>query len=127
MPRNWTKAVPKGNGPVPQPEFGPDQPTLADMYRFFERRLDRQLNRMKSHFDELTEKIIETRHRSASLEQDARQPRLATEVDLPTGTKTRKRTEGAAAAVQAKHGDSSSSLHRGSKKEAFGKIWFSLL
>ena len=40
MPRNWSKAVPEGNGPVPQQvEFGPDQPTLANMHRLFKERL----------------------------------------------------------------------------------------
>ena len=41
--------------------------------------------------------------RLAGLEQDARQPRLATKADVPTDTRTRKRTEDAAA-DQAKHG-----------------------
>ena len=41
-----------------------------------------------------------------SQEQDARQPRLAMEADGPASTKTRERTEGAATAVQAMHGDS---------------------
>ena len=44
--------------------------------------------------------------RVASLEEDARQPRLAIEADGPADTKTRERTEGASKAVQAKHGDS---------------------
>ena len=44
----------------------------------------------------------------ASQEQDARQSRLAMEVDGPANTKTRERTEGAATAVQAMHGDSCS-------------------
>ena len=44
----------------------------------------------------------------ASQEQDARQPRLAMEADGSANTKTRKRTEGAATAVQAMHGDSCS-------------------
>ena len=48
---------------------------------------------MKSGFDELTENMPETRQRSASLEQDARQPRLAMEADVPTDTKTRKHME----------------------------------
>ena len=39
----------------------------------------------------------------ASLEQEARQPRLVMEADGPADTKTRERTEGAAAAVQAMH------------------------
>ena len=44
--------------------------------------------------------------RLASLEQDARQPRLAIEANVPADKKTRERTEGAAAAIQAKHRDS---------------------
>ena len=44
--------------------------------------------------------------RVASLEHDARQPRLAMEADGQANTKTRERTEGAAKAVQAMHGDS---------------------
>ena len=43
-----------------------------------------------------------------SLEQDARQPRLAIEADGPANTKTCERTEGAATAVQAMRGDSCS-------------------
>ena len=46
--------------------------------------------------------------RLASLEQDARQPRLAIEADVAADKKACERTEGAAAAVQAKHGDSCS-------------------
>ena len=42
------------------------------------------------------------------LEHEARQPRLAMEVDGPANTKPRKRTEGAAIAVQEKHGESCS-------------------
>ena len=41
----------------------------------------------------------------ADLEQLSRQPRLAMEADVPADKKTRERTDGAAAAVQAKHGD----------------------
>ena len=46
--------------------------------------------------------------RVSSLEQDAREPRLAMEADGQAHTKTRERTEGAATAVQALHGDSCS-------------------
>ena len=45
-------------------------------------------------------------HHSASLEQDARQPRLVMEADGPANTKTRERTESAATAVQAMRGGS---------------------
>ena len=49
-----------------------------------------------------------TRQRLASLEQDARQPRLAMKVDVQADTKTRERTEGAATVVQAVHRDNCS-------------------
>ena len=58
--------------------------------------------------NEFTEEMRATEQRPASLEQDARQPRLAMEADVPSNTKTRERTEGAAAAVRSKHGDSCS-------------------
>ena len=41
--------------------------------------------------------------RLASLEQDARQPRLIMEADITANKKTRDRTECVATAVQAKH------------------------
>ena len=47
-----------------------------------------------------------TNQRLAGLEQDARQPSLAMEADGLSDTKNRERTEGAAKAVQAVHGDS---------------------
>ena len=53
--------------------------------------------------DEMTRLLDQ---RVARLEHDAREPRLAMEVDGPADTKTRERTKGAAKAVQAKHGDS---------------------
>ena len=69
---------------------------------------------MKSHFaqlekklDEIVEEMTEDQ-REASPEQDARQPRLAMKADGHAYTKTRERTEGAATAVQAMHGDSCS-------------------
>ena len=46
--------------------------------------------------------------RLAGLEPDARHPRLAIVADGQANTKTRKRTEGAATAVQAMHRDSCS-------------------
>ena len=62
--------------------------------------------------------------REASLEQDARQPRLAMEADDPADTQTRERTEGAAKAVQAMHEDSFSASRVGpdpkTKSTSFG-------
>ena len=61
---------------------------------------------MKSHFDqqdtkldELTENLKMTNQRLKSLEQDARQPRLALEADRPADKKTRERTEDGATTV----------------------------
>ena len=50
--------------------------------------------------DEMTRRLEQ---HLASLEQDARQTRLATEADGPADTKTRERTEGVAKALQAMH------------------------
>ena len=73
---------------------------------------DRYLHRMKSHFDqqdtkldELTENLKRANQRVASLEQDARQPHLAMQADVPADKKTRERTEDATKAVQAMHED----------------------
>ena len=70
---------------------------------------------MKSHFDQQEKKLDELMEMMrrleqylAGLEQDARQPRLAMVADGQADTKTRERTEGAATAVQAMHGDSCS-------------------
>ena len=52
MPRKESEAVPEGDGPVPQQEeFGFGEPTLADVYRLFEERFDKQQKRMDSFFD----------------------------------------------------------------------------
>ena len=115
MPRKQGKAVPGGNDPgLHHVEFGSDQLTLADIHRQFEQRFDKQLNLVKSPFDQqdaklegLIKKTKETRQCSAGLEQDARQPRLATEADVPTDKKTCKRAVDAVM-YQAKHGDSCS-------------------
>ena len=98
MPRNWSKAVPEGNGAVPQQEeLASDQPTLADVYRMIEELVDKSDRKM----DELADEMREIEQRSASLEHDARQPRLAMETDVPADKKSRERTEGAATVVQA--------------------------
>ena len=117
MRRNWSKAIPEGNSPVPQQEeFGSGQPTLAGVYRVMKERLDqsdRYWDSMKSHFshlekklDEIVKEMREADERLAGLEQDARQPCLAMAADVQANTKTRERTEGAATAVQVMHADS---------------------
>ena len=96
-------AVPEGICPVPQQdELASDQPTLADLYRIIEELFDK----LDSKLDELADEMRATKQRSAGLEQVARQSRLAMEADVPSDANTDERTEGAATAVQAKHGDS---------------------
>ena len=103
MPRNWSEAVPEGNALVPrQEEFGSDQPSLADVHRMIEELVDKPDRKQNKH----TENLRATDQRVASFEQDARQPLLAMEADVPADTKTRESTEGVAIAVQAMHGDS---------------------
>ena len=64
MPRKEGKAVPEGNGPVPQQkEFGSDQPTLADVYRMMEELFDESNRKL----DGLTEQMKGTKQRLASL------------------------------------------------------------
>ena len=105
MLRKESKAVPQSNGPVPQQEeFGSGEPTLVDVYRMFKERFDRWDRKLERRSDEI--RVMS--QRVSSLEQDARQPRLAMEADEQADTKTGKRTEGAAMAVQAMHGDSCS-------------------
>ena len=91
MPRNWSRAVPEGNAP-----------TLQDAY--YVMITWEELRRVSSEsmgeaFVEFKEGLIRIDQRSLSLEQDARQPRLAMEEDVKADKKTRERTEGAATAV----------------------------
>ena len=60
---------------------------------------------MGNTFGEFKKDLRRIDQRLASLEQDARQPRLAVETDVSADKKTCKRTESAATAVRAKHGD----------------------
>ena len=99
MLRKKSNTVAEGNGPTPQ-----------DAYVMITRE---ELRRVLSEsigkaFGEFKEDLRRIDQRLASLEEDARQPRLAMEADVPADMKTRKRTEGATTAVQTKHGDSCS-------------------
>ena len=60
---------------------------------------------MGDAYREFEEDLRGIDQRLASLKQDAQQPRLAMETNIKAEKKTRKRTEGAATAVQTKHGD----------------------
>ena len=84
---------------------------MTGLYRMFDERfdsMDKHLERISS----LTDMLRATNMRLAGLEQDARQPRLATEIDVETDKKTRKRREDAGAADRAKHNGDSSSARR---------------
>ena len=85
---------------------------------------------IKSHFDPQDKKLVEftgmmraINHRLADLLHGAQQSRLATEADIVTYKKTRKRTEDAVA-DQAKSGDSSSAraVEGPTSSTSFGKI-----
>ena len=102
MLRKKSKAVPEGNGLIPQDAYVMlGGITIEELRRVMSKAVGKALKK-------LTESMRRANQRSASLEQDARQPRLATEADVKADKKTRERTKGAAAAVQAKHGDSCS-------------------
>ena len=58
--------------------------------------------------DKIADEMRAAKQRLAGLKQDARQPRLAMETYVTSGSKTSEHTEGATAAVQAKHGESCS-------------------
>ena len=97
MQRKESESVSKGNGPVPQQEeFGFGQPTQEDAFRDIGQEWKEQLDKIRRY----------VMQQLASQDQDPRQPRIAMEADGPANTKTRERTEGAATAVQAMHGDS---------------------
>ena len=88
MPWKESKAFPEGNdsSAPQQEEFGSGQPTLVDVHRMFKERFDqsdRYLYNITNHFDqqkkleEMAEEMRVMDQRVSSLEQDARQPRLA--------------------------------------------------
>ena len=109
MPRKESKNVPEGNGPVHQrEELGSGQPTLEDVYQVLEegfRKINSYLDQMNRKLKEVTDEKRSMDQHETSLEQDARQPRLAMEGDGRANTKTCERTEGAATAEQAMRGD----------------------
>ena len=80
---------------------------LEELFDRWDRKLEELFDRWDRKLEELFDKAEEMRvmdQRVSSLEQDARQPRLAMVADGQADTKTRQRTEGAATAVQAMHG-----------------------
>ena len=79
MPRKQSKTVSEGNDSVPHHnEFGFGEPTMADLYRMLEENFDRQVDRMRSDFDQqdkkfskLTEIIRAINQRLAGLQSSA--------------------------------------------------------
>ena len=98
-----------GDGPIPQDAYVMlGGITLEDLRRVMSEVWDEvcQENGLKK--PEKSKEMRATEQRSASLEHDSRQPRFAMEADVIEDMKTCEHTEGAAPAVQAKHGDSCS-------------------
>ena len=91
-----------------QEENGSGQPTLEEVHQIakevfevWDKKIDKLLREYKEDWRSMDQ-------RSTRLKHDARQPRLAMETDGQADTKTRERTEDAAAAIQAMQGDSCS-------------------
>ena len=51
MPRMKSKAIPEGNGPVPQDKSGLGGLTMEEIRRIFVRELNKSLDRWTNHFD----------------------------------------------------------------------------
>ena len=102
MLRKKSKAVPESNDLIPQDAYVMlGKIPLGESRRVMSEAVGKAL-------EELTENMRTANQRLACLEQNARQPRLAMGTDVTADKKTHKRTEGAAATVQAKHEDSCS-------------------
>ena len=106
MLREESVAVPEGNDLIP-----PNTYVLSGIAAEDVRRVWREVWKEVWEEDGLEKpdnpkEVRTTDQREAGLEQDARQPRLAMEVNRLANTKTRECTEGATTVVQAMHGDS---------------------
>ena len=112
MPRKESMAVPEGNDSIPQNAcvLIRGSNTLEDLRRIMLKAWDEVCEENGLKKPEKPKEMRATEQRIASLELDARQSRLAMEAGGPADTKTRERTEGAATAVQAMHGDSCSAI-----------------
>ena len=109
MSRKKSKAVQEGNGLVPQDISELlSGITTKELRRIMSQAWDEVCDEYRLKRPKNPKQMRATEQRSASLAQDDRQPRLAIEAKVTIEKKTRERTEGAAAVVQAKHGDSCS-------------------
>ena len=105
MPWMENNAVSGKRGSPPQDESGSGDMKIANLFRMLCEHIDSRFDQQEKKMDEIMKMTRGTSQREASLEYDARLLRLAMEADGPADTKTRERTEGAATAVQAMHGD----------------------
>ena len=93
MPRKESETVPEGNGPTPE-----------DAYKTVTwKELRRVVSETWGEAFRECEYLRRMDQRLASLDQNARQPRLAMDANVPADEKTRERTDDAAKAVQAMH------------------------
>ena len=99
MPWKESVAVPESNGSIPQ--HAGKMITWEELRRVEKKMWGKALKEIKEDLRSMDQRLT-------GLEHDARQPRLAMEVDGQADTKTRERTGGAVTAVQAMHGDSCS-------------------
>ena len=90
MPRKESKVVPEGSGPTPQDAY--TTITWEELRRVLSESMGKSFGEFKEDLRCIDQHL-------ASLEQDARQPRLAMEADVPADKKARERTEGIATAV----------------------------
>ena len=74
---------------------------MDKVFEVWERRINKLFREYKKNWRSMDQRLTR-------LEHDARQSRLAMVADGQANTKTRERTEGAATAIQAMHGDSCS-------------------
>ena len=106
MPRKESVAVPEGNRPIPLNTYVLPGITVEDFRRVWWKVWKEICEENGLKKPENPKEMRATDQREASQEQDARQLRLTMKVDWTANTKTRERTENAATAVQAMHGDS---------------------
>ena len=96
MPRKKSKAVPKGNGPVLQHISGLlGGIPLEEKCRITSEALDISFGNFYGLKTQDPKEMRATDQCLAGLEIDARQPRLATEVDVPADKKNHKLAEDA--------------------------------
>ena len=103
LTRNGRRArlVPEGKGPFPHDNYELGELTMEKIMRIAAeesiKRFDIWTSRFGNERMEDTKEKNNSNQRLAGLQHQAQQPRFAMEADVKSDTKTRKRTEGAAA------------------------------